>query len=162
MLTKEYNIFMAIGEALQSYYIGCDFFDDAIQEENEKKKMDKAFLCADYLQNSMVLVQGGDAEVVAMAEGKIGLLYYRIMKDKIRARAYFKDAMNLALLLPEHGKLYQSPWYVEITKALKEIQDKAKAEDDARWENRRKPVYDKGLFINYVDKSEQIFHLKST
>lgn len=142
-LINERNTFTAIGEALQSYYVGSEIYDDAQDEEDDSKRAKMAISSMDHLQQAMVLVKGEDAEIVAMAEGKMGLVYYNIIKNKIRAKECFNDAMNIASTLPEHGKLYSSPWYVEIATVMKEIQGKAQAEEDAKWENRRKPILDK-------------------
>ena len=101
---------MAIGEALQAYYNGVDILHKAesmIEDHTGKlvplpdhEKTKQLFGSLDFFRRAIVLVKGEDAEVIAMALTKIGLIYNQHLGLTIRAKDYFKEAMDLAFVLP--------------------------------------------------------------
>ena len=141
VLEKEYHTFMAIGEALQAYYNGIDILDKAESMTEDHEKTKHLFGSLDFFRRAAVLVKGEDAEVIAMALTKIGIIYHQHIGLTIRAKDYFKEAMDLASVLT--GNKYTNPWYMELTSTMQKIQEAAKKAEDDEWENKRKPFMEK-------------------
>ena len=135
LLENDYHTFMKIGEALQSYSFG----EELLNEELKKTETNphNALEILDFFQRSMVLVKGEDVEIIAMALSKIGIIYHRLLNNTIRGKEAFKEAINITSAMTEHGKLYQNPWYIEMTKIMRQIQEDAQRKEDEKWERKR-------------------------
>ena len=143
LLERECDTFKSIAEALQAYYIGIDMYVSAKQVQDDDKRFGYLYDVIHKFQQGMALVRGEDVEIIAMCHAKIGIIYYREMSLKQRAKSCFQEAFNLAGSLPKYGKLYSHPWYKELSSAMQEIQDAAKKAEDEKWSNKIKPIMDK-------------------
>ena len=143
LLEQECNTFKSIAEALQAYYIGIDMYVSAKQVQDDDKRFGYLYDVIHKFQQGMALVRGEDVEIIAMCHAKIGIIYYREMSLKQRAKSCFQEAFNLAGSLPKYGKLYSHPWYIELSSTMQEIQDAAKKAEDEKWSNKIKPIMDK-------------------
>ena len=137
ILENEYHTFMAIGEALQAYYNGIKTLHKAESMIVDHEKTNQLFAALDFFRRAMVLVEEKDAEVTAMALTKIGIIFYQHLGFTIRAKDYFKEAMELATVLT--GNKYTNQWYIELISTMRKIQEAAKKAEDEKWENKRKP-----------------------
>ena len=86
-----------------------------------------------------------------MALTKIGIIFYQHLGFTIRAKDYFKEAMDLATVLT--GNKYTNQWYLELTSTMRKIQDAAQKAEDEKWENKRKP------FMEQLEKDGTIAKL---
>ena len=82
-LEREYQTFLAIAEALQYYFIAVDDLSKA-KSMNDDKKIDQVFQALDSLRKTTTLIKGEDAEIIAMAEAKIGIVFYEFLNNTIR------------------------------------------------------------------------------
>ena len=83
ILEREYQTFLAIAEALQYYFIAVDDLSKA-KSMNDDKKIDQVFQALDSLRKTTTLIKGEDAEIIAMAEAKIGIVFYEFLNNTIR------------------------------------------------------------------------------
>ena len=118
------------------------FFVPHFSAKNEKLKKS---------EKQTIFVSGKDAEVTAMALTKIGIIFYQHLGFTIRAKDYFKEAMDLATVLT--GNKYTNQWYLELTSTMRKIQDAAQKAEDEKWENKRKP------FMEQLEKDGTIAKL---
>ena len=127
-----------LAEALQFVSSGDELLTSCLVNY-EKFHMDLVFGVEDKYKYALSLARGGDVEIVCLTYTKLAKLYLKVFTDgihRIKAREILNDVMNYSKAI--NRNLYESEWYCEAAKMLKEMQEADQAKEDNEWQNRRK------------------------
>lgn len=114
--------------SIQARVQGNQLLEVALQEE-EELDMNLIFEVIDWYKQAVVLAREVDIEQEAIAESRLGVVYDKVLKITLRAKAYFTHSFELAeSLKPRMFTSHQ--WYKDCTAALKRYQDEARERDE--------------------------------
>ena len=132
-----------LAEALQFVSIGDALLVTSLASY-EKLHMDLVFVVEDKYKYALSLARGEDVEIFCLIYTRLANLYLKVFTDGIRrtrARELLNDVMKYSAELGRN--LYESEWYREAAKMLKDLQAADQAKENNEWQKRRKDALGK-------------------
>ena len=136
-VTLETDVFYhnCTASAVQARVQGDQLLKMALTEE-EELEMTLIFEVIDWYKQAVMLAREVEIEQEAIAESRLGVVYDKVLKMSLRAKAYFTHSFKLAESLKPRVFTTQD-WYKDCTTALKKYQDEARQRDDEeKWKAR--------------------------
>jgi len=131
----DYRTHMAMAHALQSLFMAGEMINDAILN-SEEMSVDFVWGALDLLKQAAIT--SGDVEVEANARGKMGLVYFKILKMEDIAKTYIRESMDLTKTMSSN--LYTFSWYAEVAKVWQELQEEVVRREEDLWAKEREPL----------------------
>ncbi|KAK6169075.1 hypothetical protein SNE40_020196 [Patella caerulea] len=140
-LQEDVRIQTCVAESLQALNIADDLFVVVVSEE-ENVNFDVVWDIIDWYRKAINLTHGNDIEMEAIAHGRIGKIYDKILKLKDRARLYYTQCIELAnTLIPR--TVYEEEWYRLATNTLQRYQQEDLLKEEERRREERQGIKDK-------------------
>jgi len=138
---KECTTHKAVGEGLQMASQGEEMFRVAVAGD-ETLKMEMVWDAMDMFKQAIILSAGEEIELEAMAKGKIGIIYLKVLDNKPQARDYLTEAMDTAkvMMLQRNINMYDLSWYAEVAEGYKRLQGEKVRREDEEWMKERSPL----------------------
>lgn len=135
--TLEQDVFYhtCSASSIQARVQGDQLLQVALQEQ-EDLDMTLVFEVIDWYKQAVVLSREVDIEQEAIAESRLGVVYDKVLKLTLRAKAYFTHSFELAESLKPRVFTSQT-WFKDCTSALKRYQDEARARDEQEKQKQR-------------------------
>jgi len=149
----DYRTHMAMAHALQSLFLAGEMIDNAVLD-SEEMSVDLVWGALDLLKQAAIT--SGDVEVEANARGKMGLVYFKILKMEDIAKTYIRESMDLTKTMS--CNLYTFYWYAEVAKVWQELQEEVVRREEDLWAKEREPL----LQDKEVKRSLKLLETKST
>jgi len=140
-IRKECSIHKAVGEGLQMAAQGDDMLEMAVAGD-ENLRMEMVWDAIDLFRQAIILSAGEEIELEAMARGKIGLIYLKVLDNKPQARDYLTEAMDTAkvMMLERNINLYDFSWYSEVADGYNQLQGEKIRREDEEWMKEKAPL----------------------
>jgi len=152
VIREDYRIHMAMAHALKSIFEAGETIDNAVLD-SEEMSVDLVWEALDLLKQAAMT--SGDVEVEANARGKMGLVYFKILKMKDIAKTYIKESMDLTKTMACNP--YTFSWYAEVAKVWQELQEEVVRREEDLWTKEREPL----LHDKEVKRSLKLLETKS-
>ncbi|XP_048775106.2 uncharacterized protein LOC125679711 isoform X2 [Ostrea edulis] len=121
VLEKDVHMHMCIAESSKARQTG-DGLLEKITRYYETVDMNMVWDIIDWYKQSILLARELDMEQEAIALGRIGRVYAKILKFKPQAKEYFKRAIQMAASMAPRT-FVSCDWYQECTEMLKKYQE---------------------------------------
>ena len=127
-LEKDVFYHTCAASAVQAREQGDQLLKTALMEQ-EELDMTLIFEVIDWYKQAVVLAREVEIEQEAIAESRLGVVYDKVLKMTLRAKAYFTHSFELAESLKP--RVFTSKdWLKDCTTALKKYQDEARLRDE--------------------------------
>ncbi|XP_057292718.1 uncharacterized protein LOC130621447 [Hydractinia symbiolongicarpus] len=134
----EQDIFLntCVAESAQVRLKADDVLHSLLMDE-ENLSMDMVWKVVDLYKEAIILTREKDVEMEAIALSRLGNVYDKILKDKLKAKAYFRRSIQLALSL--HPRIFDAEdWYKDCHNVLERYQQEVVKQEADEWNNDRK------------------------
>ena len=135
ILEKDVFYHTCAASAVQARVQGDELLQTALKEQ-EKLDMTLIFEVIDWYKQAVVLAREVEIEQEAIAESRLGVVYDRVLRMTLRAKAYFTHSFELAESLKPRVFTSQD-WYKDCTTTLKKYQDEARLRDEQEQQKAR-------------------------
>ena len=134
-LEKDVFYHTCAASAVQARVQGDELLQTALQDK-EELDMTLMFEVIDWYKQAVVLAREVELEQEAIAESRLGVVYDKVLKLTLRAKAYFTHSFELAQSLKPRVFTSQD-WYRDCIRTLKKYQDEARQRDDEEQQKAR-------------------------
>lgn len=128
ILEKDVFYHTCAASAVQARVQGDELLQTALQEQ-EELDMTLIFEVIDWYKQAVVLSREVEIEQEAIAESRLGLVYDKVLRMTLRAKAYFTHSFKLAESLKPRVFTFEK-WYKDCITTLKKYQDEARQRDE--------------------------------
>lgn len=128
ILEKDVFYHNCAASSIQARVQGDELLQTAL-EEQEELDMTSIFEVIDWYKQAVVLAREVEIEQEAIAESRLGVVYDKVLRITLRAKAYFTHSFELAESLKPRVFTSQD-WYKDCTTALQRYQEEARQRDD--------------------------------
>jgi hypothetical protein len=134
VLESDYNTCLAMGQSLQAMHVGEDMVKHAVEDE-ESVNYDLVWDALDKFKEAELLSKGEDVELLCMALFHQGRVYDKVLLNKLTAKLYLKEALDLSQTLVTGP--YRGKWYIDLTSLIENIRSQELLKEEQSWQNQR-------------------------
>jgi len=135
ILEKDVFYHTCAASAFQARVHGDELLQTALKEQ-EELDMTLIFEVIDWYKQAVVLAREVEIEQEAIAESRLGVVYDKVLRMTLRAKAYFTHSFELAESLKPRVFTSQD-WYKDCITTLKKYQDEARQKDEEEQQKAR-------------------------
>ncbi|XP_020917560.1 uncharacterized protein LOC110254854 [Exaiptasia diaphana] len=135
VLEKDVFYTTCTAESVQARYCGSELLETALKEE-ENLNMDIVWDVIDWYKRAVILARELDLEQEAIALGRLGHVYNKVLKLRQRSKTYYKKSFELVESMKPRT-FFTQPWYQEIVSTLQEFQIEERNYDEKEQQKER-------------------------
>ncbi|KAK3092544.1 hypothetical protein FSP39_004187 [Pinctada imbricata] len=121
VLREDVRMHTCMAESVQARATGDSLLQNVLKDQ-ESLNMEMIWDIIDWYRSAMLLTRDLDMEAEAIAASRLGRVYDKVLKLKVQAKQYYRQAISLAESM--HPRTFNNcDWYQESAAVLKRYQE---------------------------------------